>query len=149
MVYLFIYLVIFHISRFFSAQERCLFELGKIGKKTDKTTLGGHRKPTVLLSSWIFSLDFFFRKKGAYCKLFLFTFSLKKNLIFRERVIVPHILEISASLEDGIIPETKISKPGQPDPVPRKKKFNRLSLSKRKKEARKYSIYTLTSGSST
>ncbi|XP_074184433.1 zinc finger CW-type PWWP domain protein 1 isoform X2 [Rhinolophus sinicus] len=53
-----------------------------------------------------------------------------------ERVIVPHILEISASQEDGIIPEIKTSKPGQPDPVPRKKKFNRLSLSKRKKEAK-------------
>lgn len=73
----------------------------------------------------------------------------KKNLIFRERVMVPHSLEISASQEDGVIPEIKTSKPGQPGPVPRKKKFNRLSLSKRKKEARKYSIYTLTPGSST
>ncbi|XP_032966426.1 zinc finger CW-type PWWP domain protein 1 isoform X2 [Rhinolophus ferrumequinum] len=52
-----------------------------------------------------------------------------------ERVMVPHILEISTSQEDGVIPEIKTSKPGQPGPVPRKKKFNRLSLSKRKKEA--------------
>ncbi|XP_019485485.1 PREDICTED: zinc finger CW-type PWWP domain protein 1 isoform X2 [Hipposideros armiger] len=52
-----------------------------------------------------------------------------------ERVMVPHILEISASQEDGVIPEIKTSQPGQPAPAPPKKKFNRLSLSKRKKEA--------------
>ncbi|ELK06940.1 Zinc finger CW-type PWWP domain protein 1 [Pteropus alecto] len=52
-----------------------------------------------------------------------------------ERVMVPHILEISASQEGGVIPEIKMSKPGQPDPAPSEKKFNRLSLSKRKKEA--------------
>ncbi|KAF5918195.1 hypothetical protein HPG69_002836 [Diceros bicornis minor] len=52
-----------------------------------------------------------------------------------EMVMVPRILEISASQEDGIIPEIKTSKPGQPDPAPSEKKFNRLSSSKRKKEA--------------
>lgn len=53
--------------------------------------------------------------------------------------MVPHILEISASQEDGIIPKTKTSKPGQPDPSTSEKKFSKLSLSKRKKKARKYS----------
>lgn len=53
--------------------------------------------------------------------------------------MVPHILEISASQEDGIIPEIKTSEPFQPDPAPSERKFNRLSLSKRKKEARKCS----------
>ncbi|KAM5328387.1 zinc finger CW-type PWWP domain protein 1 isoform 1-T1 [Glossophaga mutica] len=53
----------------------------------------------------------------------------------RERVMVPHILEISASQEDGIIPKTKTSKPGQPDPATSEKKFSKLSLSKRKKKA--------------
>ncbi|XP_008525539.1 zinc finger CW-type PWWP domain protein 1 isoform X2 [Equus przewalskii] len=52
-----------------------------------------------------------------------------------EMVMVPHILEISASQEDGIIPEIKTSEPFQPDPAPSERKFNRLSLSKRKKEA--------------
>lgn len=52
--------------------------------------------------------------------------------------MVPPILEISASQEDGIIPEIKISKPGQPDSASSEKKFNKLSLSKRKKEPRKY-----------
>uniref|UniRef100_A0A8D1B1T8 Zinc finger CW-type and PWWP domain containing 1 n=1 Tax=Sus scrofa TaxID=9823 RepID=A0A8D1B1T8_PIG len=52
-----------------------------------------------------------------------------------ERVVVPHNLEISASQEDGIIPEIKTSKPGQPDPAPSEKKFSRLSLSKREKKA--------------
>nr|KAF6491533.1 zinc finger CW-type and PWWP domain containing 1 [Molossus molossus] len=49
----------------------------------------------------------------------------------RERVMVPHILEISASEEA----EIKTSKPGQPDPAPSEKKFSKLSLKKRKKEA--------------
>ncbi|XP_057604542.1 zinc finger CW-type PWWP domain protein 1 isoform X2 [Hippopotamus amphibius kiboko] len=53
----------------------------------------------------------------------------------RERVVVPHILEISASQESGVIPEIKTSKPGQPDPAPSEKKFNKLCLSKRKKDA--------------
>ncbi|XP_044792214.2 zinc finger CW-type PWWP domain protein 1 isoform X2 [Bubalus bubalis] len=52
-----------------------------------------------------------------------------------DRVVVPPILEISASQEDGIIPEIKISKPGQPDSASSEKKFNKLSLSKKKKEA--------------
>nr|XP_044602559.1 zinc finger CW-type PWWP domain protein 1 isoform X5 [Equus asinus] len=52
-----------------------------------------------------------------------------------EMVMVPHILEISASQEDEIIPEIKTSEPFQPDPAPSERKFNRLSLSKRKKEA--------------
>ncbi|XP_036910837.1 zinc finger CW-type PWWP domain protein 1 [Sturnira hondurensis] len=53
----------------------------------------------------------------------------------RERVMVPHILEISASQEDGIIPKTKTSKSVQPDPATSDKKFSKLSLSKRKKKA--------------
>ncbi|XP_020765193.2 zinc finger CW-type PWWP domain protein 1 isoform X2 [Odocoileus virginianus] len=52
-----------------------------------------------------------------------------------DRVVVPPILEISASQEDGIIPEIKISKPGQPDSASSEKKVNKFSLSKRKKEA--------------
>ncbi|XP_055266168.1 zinc finger CW-type PWWP domain protein 1 isoform X2 [Moschus berezovskii] len=52
-----------------------------------------------------------------------------------DRVVVPPILEISASQEDGIIPEIKIFKPGQPDSASSEKKFNELSLSKGKKEA--------------
>ncbi|KAM8779087.1 zinc finger CW-type PWWP domain protein 1 isoform 4-T6 [Rhynchonycteris naso] len=53
----------------------------------------------------------------------------------REKVMAPHILEILASQEDGIIPEIKSSKPGQRDPAPPEKKFSKLSLSKRNKEA--------------
>ncbi|XP_036990817.2 zinc finger CW-type PWWP domain protein 1 [Artibeus jamaicensis] len=53
----------------------------------------------------------------------------------RERVMIPHILEISASQEDEIIFKTKTSKPGQPDPATSEKKFSKLSLSKRKKKA--------------
>ncbi|XP_015420026.1 PREDICTED: zinc finger CW-type PWWP domain protein 1 isoform X1 [Myotis davidii] len=49
----------------------------------------------------------------------------------REWVTVPHILEISASQEDGIIP----SKPGQPDLASSEKKFSKLSLRRRKKKA--------------
>ncbi|XP_054570244.1 zinc finger CW-type PWWP domain protein 1 [Eptesicus fuscus] len=53
----------------------------------------------------------------------------------REWVTVPHILEISASQEDGIIPEIKISKPGQPGPASSEKKFSKLSIRRRKKKA--------------
>lgn len=49
----------------------------------------------------------------------------------------PDILELSASQEDGVIPEIETSKTSQPDPVSSEKKFNRLSLSKGKKEAHK------------
>uniref|UniRef100_A0A8C7A797 Zinc finger CW-type and PWWP domain containing 1 n=1 Tax=Neovison vison TaxID=452646 RepID=A0A8C7A797_NEOVI len=52
-----------------------------------------------------------------------------------ERVMVPHILEISATKETGVSSVIKTSKPGQPDPVPSEKKFNRTSLSKGKKGA--------------
>lgn len=52
--------------------------------------------------------------------------------------MAPHILEISATKEAGVSSVIKMSKPGQPDPVPSEKKFNRTSLSKRKKGARKY-----------
>lgn len=52
--------------------------------------------------------------------------------------MVPHILAILASQEDGIISEINTSKPGQPDPALSEKKFGKLSLRKRKK-ARKYS----------
>ncbi|XP_047569422.1 zinc finger CW-type PWWP domain protein 1 isoform X3 [Lutra lutra] len=52
-----------------------------------------------------------------------------------ERVMVPHILEISATKEAGVSSVIKTSKPGQPDPAPSEKKFNRPSLSKGKKGA--------------
>ncbi|XP_062945306.1 zinc finger CW-type PWWP domain protein 1 isoform X5 [Cynocephalus volans] len=52
-----------------------------------------------------------------------------------ERIVVPHTQGISASREDEIVPEIKTCKLSQPDPAPSEKKFNRLSLSKRKKEA--------------
>lgn len=96
----------------------------------DKMTSGGLREPNFY--PWIF----FKRRILQIAPFYLF---IKNNFIFRERVMVPHILEISASQEGGVIPEIKMSKPGQPDPAPSGKKFNRLSLSKRKKEARKYS----------
>ncbi|XP_047389273.1 zinc finger CW-type PWWP domain protein 1 isoform X2 [Sciurus carolinensis] len=51
-----------------------------------------------------------------------------------ERKMVPHTPEISASIEDELTPELRISKSGQPVPASSEKKFNRLSLSKRKKE---------------
>ncbi|XP_019786154.2 zinc finger CW-type PWWP domain protein 1 isoform X6 [Tursiops truncatus] len=63
-----------------------------------------------------------------------------------ERVVVPHILEISASQEGGVIPEIKTSKPGQPDPAPSEKKFNKLSLSKRKKAAQNEKMEKAQSG---
>ncbi|XP_067561814.1 zinc finger CW-type PWWP domain protein 1 isoform X1 [Pseudorca crassidens] len=63
-----------------------------------------------------------------------------------ERVVVPHILEISASQEGGVIPEIKTSKPGQPDPAPSEKKFNKLSLSKRKKTAQNEKMEKAQSG---
>nr|XP_055197170.1 zinc finger CW-type PWWP domain protein 1 [Nyctereutes procyonoides] len=59
----------------------------------------------------------------------------KKNIIFRERVMVPHILEISATQEAGVTSVIKTSKPGQPDPAPSEKKSNRPFLSKGKKGA--------------
>ncbi|XP_045731647.1 zinc finger CW-type PWWP domain protein 1 isoform X3 [Mirounga angustirostris] len=52
-----------------------------------------------------------------------------------ERVMAPHILEISATEEAGVTSVIKRSKPGQPDPAPSEKKFNRSSLSKGKKGA--------------
>lgn len=51
----------------------------------------------------------------------------------RERKMVPHTTETSASVED--VPEIRISKSAQLVPAPSEKKFNRLSLSKRKREA--------------
>ncbi|XP_055148531.1 zinc finger CW-type PWWP domain protein 1 isoform X2 [Symphalangus syndactylus] len=48
---------------------------------------------------------------------------------------VPHTQEISVSWEGEAAPEIRTSKLGQPDPAPSKKKSNRLTLSKRKKEA--------------
>lgn len=48
---------------------------------------------------------------------------------------VPHTQEISVSWEGEAAPKIRTSKLGQPDPVPSKKKSNRLTLSKRKKEA--------------
>uniref|UniRef100_A0A8I3MKB1 Zinc finger CW-type and PWWP domain containing 1 n=1 Tax=Canis lupus familiaris TaxID=9615 RepID=A0A8I3MKB1_CANLF len=52
-----------------------------------------------------------------------------------ERVMVPHILEISAPQEAGVTSVIKTSKPGQPDPAPSEKKSNRPFLSKGKKGA--------------
>lgn len=53
--------------------------------------------------------------------------------------MVPHILEISATKEAGVTSVIETPKPGQPDPPLSEKKFNRFSLSKGKKGARKYS----------
>uniref|UniRef100_A0A8C0KMT1 Zinc finger CW-type and PWWP domain containing 1 n=1 Tax=Canis lupus dingo TaxID=286419 RepID=A0A8C0KMT1_CANLU len=50
-------------------------------------------------------------------------------------VMVPHILEISATQEAGVTSVIKTSKPGQPDPAPSEKKSNRPFLSKGKKGA--------------
>ncbi|XP_023596857.1 zinc finger CW-type PWWP domain protein 1 [Trichechus manatus latirostris] len=50
-------------------------------------------------------------------------------------LIVPHTPEISASQENEVVPEINASKPGQPDPASSEKKFNKLSLNKRKMEA--------------
>ncbi|XP_042778921.1 zinc finger CW-type PWWP domain protein 1 isoform X4 [Panthera leo] len=52
-----------------------------------------------------------------------------------EKVMVPHILEISATKEAGVTSVIETPKPGQPDPPPSEKKFNRFSLSKGKKGA--------------
>uniref|UniRef100_A0A8C8YK24 Zinc finger CW-type and PWWP domain containing 1 n=1 Tax=Prolemur simus TaxID=1328070 RepID=A0A8C8YK24_PROSS len=52
-----------------------------------------------------------------------------------EKVMVPHTPEISASQDNDVVSEISTSKLGQPDPAPSGKKFNRLPLSKRKKEA--------------
>ncbi|XP_077614761.1 zinc finger CW-type PWWP domain protein 1 isoform X2 [Crocuta crocuta] len=52
-----------------------------------------------------------------------------------EKVMVPHILEISATKEAGVTSVIKTSKPGQPDPALSEDKFNRFSLSKGKKRA--------------
>ncbi|XP_053411904.1 zinc finger CW-type PWWP domain protein 1 [Nycticebus coucang] len=53
----------------------------------------------------------------------------------REKIMVPHTPEISASQENEVISEIRTSKLGQLDPAPSEKKFNRFPLSKRKKEA--------------
>ncbi|XP_015346198.2 zinc finger CW-type PWWP domain protein 1 isoform X2 [Marmota marmota marmota] len=50
-----------------------------------------------------------------------------------ERKMIPHTPETSASVED--VPEIRTSKSAQLVPAPSEKKFNRLSLSKRKREA--------------
>uniref|UniRef100_A0ABI7WDT0 Zinc finger CW-type and PWWP domain containing 1 n=1 Tax=Felis catus TaxID=9685 RepID=A0ABI7WDT0_FELCA len=52
-----------------------------------------------------------------------------------EKVMVPHTLEISATKEAGVTSVIETPKPGQPDPPPSEKKFNRFSLSKGKKGA--------------
>ncbi|XP_037670088.1 zinc finger CW-type PWWP domain protein 1 isoform X3 [Choloepus didactylus] len=52
-----------------------------------------------------------------------------------ERLMVPHTPEISASQENGVVPEINTSEPAPPDPAPAEKKFNRFSLNKRKKES--------------
>ncbi|VFV18726.1 zinc finger cw-type pwwp domain [Lynx pardinus] len=55
--------------------------------------------------------------------------------------MVPHILEISATKEAGVTSVIETSKPGQPDPPPSEKKFNRFSLSKGKKGARQCLVW--------
>ncbi|XP_062036867.1 zinc finger CW-type PWWP domain protein 1 isoform X11 [Lepus europaeus] len=52
-----------------------------------------------------------------------------------ERMMVIHTPEISAPQEDEVVPESRASKRGQPDPAPSEKKLSRPCLSKRKKEA--------------
>ncbi|XP_054416233.1 zinc finger CW-type PWWP domain protein 1 isoform X6 [Pongo abelii] len=54
---------------------------------------------------------------------------------------VPHTQEISMSWEGEAAPEIRTSKLGQPDPAPSKKKSNRLTLSKRKNEARQCLVW--------
>ncbi|XP_004399186.1 PREDICTED: zinc finger CW-type PWWP domain protein 1 [Odobenus rosmarus divergens] len=63
-----------------------------------------------------------------------------------ERVMVPHILEISATEEAGVTSVRKTSKPGQPDPAPSQKKFNRPSLIKGKKRAQNEKMEKAQSG---
>ncbi|XP_078296438.1 zinc finger CW-type PWWP domain protein 1 isoform X5 [Panthera onca] len=58
-----------------------------------------------------------------------------------EKVMVPHILEISATKEAGVTSVIETPKPGQPDPPPSEKKFNRFSLSKGKKGARQCLVW--------
>uniref|UniRef100_A0A8C5XHP9 Zinc finger CW-type and PWWP domain containing 1 n=1 Tax=Microcebus murinus TaxID=30608 RepID=A0A8C5XHP9_MICMU len=53
----------------------------------------------------------------------------------REKVMVPHTPEIPASQDNDVVSAISTSKLGQPDLAPSGKKFNRLPLSKRKKEA--------------
>ncbi|KAL1768472.1 zinc finger protein CW-type PWWP domain protein 1 [Sigmodon hispidus] len=52
-----------------------------------------------------------------------------------EKIIGPDTPEIASSLEEKVNTEIRTSKPGQAVTKPSKKKFNRLSLSKRKKKA--------------
>ncbi|KAM5131219.1 zinc finger CW-type PWWP domain protein 1 isoform 3-T3 [Callospermophilus lateralis] len=61
-----------------------------------------------------------------------------------ERKMIPHTPEISASVED--VPEIRTSKSAQLVPVPSEKKFNRLSLSKRKREAQDEKIEKVQGG---
>ncbi|KAM4812879.1 zinc finger CW-type PWWP domain protein 1 isoform X3 [Urocitellus parryii] len=56
-----------------------------------------------------------------------------------ERKMIPHTPETSASVED--VPEIRTSKSAQLVPAPSEKKFNRLSLSKRKREARQCLVW--------
>uniref|UniRef100_A0ABI7WDU3 Zinc finger CW-type and PWWP domain containing 1 n=1 Tax=Felis catus TaxID=9685 RepID=A0ABI7WDU3_FELCA len=58
-----------------------------------------------------------------------------------EKVMVPHTLEISATKEAGVTSVIETPKPGQPDPPPSEKKFNRFSLSKGKKGARQCLVW--------
>ncbi|XP_062036863.1 zinc finger CW-type PWWP domain protein 1 isoform X7 [Lepus europaeus] len=64
-----------------------------------------------------------------------------------ERMMVIHTPEISAPQEDEVVPESRASKRGQPDPAPSEKKLSRPCLSKRKKEARQYLVWVQCSSS--
>lgn len=55
---------------------------------------------------------------------------------------MPGTPKMASSLEEEVNSEIKTSKPGQLVTEPSKKKFNRLSLSKRKKKAGKYRYMT-------
>ncbi|XP_060029379.1 zinc finger CW-type PWWP domain protein 1 isoform X1 [Erinaceus europaeus] len=62
-----------------------------------------------------------------------------------ERVMITHILEISASQEDRL-PEIKTSVTDQPAPVPAVKKISKLSSNKRKKETQNENVEKTQSG---
>ncbi|CAO2630136.1 Zinc finger CW-type PWWP domain protein 1, partial [Lemmus lemmus] len=63
-----------------------------------------------------------------------------------EKVIVPGTPEMASSLEEEVDSEIKTSNPGQLVTEPSKKKFNRLSLSKRKKKAEDEKMETIQDG---
>lgn len=63
-----------------------------------------------------------------------------------QKVIVPGTLKMASSLEKEVNSEIKTSNPGQLVTEPSKKKFNRLSLNKRKKKAEDEKMETIQDG---